>query len=94
MPGRAPGAGGAGEPAGPGSPSPDTGGQAASAQQANPALRAALGQLTAMAQTARQYAQAYPQCAGEMRQIGELLQRCLMKTTQAQQSQEPPTPPV
>jgi len=62
--------------------------------QANPALRNALGQLTAMAQTARQYAQAYPQCADEMRQIGELLQRCLMKTTQSQQGAEPPVPPV
>lgn len=60
----------------------------------NPALRNALGQLTAMAQSARQYAQAYPQCADEMRQVGELLQRCLMKTTQAQGQAETPTPPV
>lgn len=67
---------------------------AAGQGQANPALKNALGQLTQMAQTARQYAQAYPQCADEMRQVGELLQRCLMKTTQAQQPSEPPTPPV
>jgi hypothetical protein len=94
MPGKAPGAGGAGDSAGPGSPSPDTGGQAANPQTANPALRAALGQLTMLAQGARQYAQAYPQCASEMRQVGELLQRCLMKTTSSQQGSEPPTPPV
>jgi hypothetical protein len=54
----------------------------------------ALGKLTAMAQSAREYAQSYPQCADEMRQIGSLLQRCLMKTTQAQPQQEPPVPPV
>lgn len=57
-------------------------------------MKAALGQLTAMAQAAQQYARAYPQCASEMRQIGELLQRCLMKTTQAQQGGESPAPPV
>ena len=67
---------------------------AASSGTANPALRSALGQLTAMAQTAKQYAQAYPQCAPEMRQIGELLQKCLMKTTQAQPQSEAPVPPV
>jgi len=57
-------------------------------------LRQALGQLTQMAQQVRQYAQAYPQCADEMRQIGSLLQRCLMKTTQAQPQAEPSVPPV
>lgn len=67
---------------------------AADQGQANPALRNALAQLTAMAQAARQFAQAYPQTSDEMRQIGELLQRCLMKTTQAQQPAEPPVPPV
>lgn len=62
--------------------------------QPNPALKNALGQLTQMAQAAQQYAQAYPQCAEEMRQIGELLQRCLMKTTQAQPQAQAPVPPV
>lgn len=47
-----------------------------------------------MAQTARKYATAYPQCSQEMRQIGELLQKCLMKTTQAQAPSEPAAPPV
>jgi hypothetical protein len=47
-----------------------------------------------MAQQAAQYGKAYPQCAPEMRQIADLLQKCLMKTTQAQQTPEQPVPPV
>lgn len=81
----------------PGSAGPvsDTGAQAAQpSTQGDPRQKAALGQLTSMAQTARTYAQAYPQCAPEMRQIGELLQKCLMKTVQNQKGSEPPTPPV
>lgn len=85
--------------AGPGSPSgngpgPSTGAGAASEGQQNPALKNALGQLTAFANAAREYAKAYPQTAPEMRIIGEQLQKCLMKTTQAQPASEPPTPPV
>jgi len=85
---------------GAGNGGPDTGGGPSNGAAAgtpgtqNPALRSALGQLTAMAQTATQYAKAYPQCAPEMRQIADLLQKCLMKTTQAQQSPEPAVPPV
>lgn len=88
--------GGAPSPAPSSTPGPgsDTGGAASPQGQQNPALKAALGQLTSMAQVARQYAQAYPQCAPEMRQVGELLQKCLMKTTQQQQQPEPATPPV
>ena len=67
---------------------------AADGARANPVLKNALNQLTQMAQQAKMYAQAYPQCATEMRQIAELLQRCLMKTAQAQKPQEQPTPPV
>jgi len=91
--GSTPGNGGNGS--GPGAP-PVAGTQdtAATPGTQNPALRSALGQLTAMAQTAKQYAQAYPQCAPEMRQIAELLQKCLMKTTQAQPNPEPAVPPV
>jgi hypothetical protein len=62
--------------------------------QGNPGLKQALGQLTQMAQMTQQYSKAYPQCADEMRQIGELLQKCLMKTTQAQAPAEPTAPPV
>jgi hypothetical protein len=47
-----------------------------------------------MAQTAQQFAKAYPQTAPEMRQIADLLQKVLMKTTQAQQQSEPAVPPV
>ena len=47
-----------------------------------------------MAQTAAQYAKAYPQCSQEMRQIGELIQKCLMKTTQAMKPAETAAPPV
>lgn len=73
---------------------PSGGAAAATPGSQNPALRSALGQLTAMAQTAQQYAKAYPQCAAEMRQIADLLQKCLMKTTQAQQQPQPAVPPV
>lgn len=62
--------------------------------QANPGLKQALGQLTQMSQMSQQYSRAYPQCADEMRQIAELLQKCLMKTTQAQGQAEPAAPPV
>jgi hypothetical protein len=47
-----------------------------------------------MAQSAAQYAKAYPQTSSEMRQIGELIQKCLMKTTQAMKPSEPAAPPV
>lgn len=73
---------------------PQGGGSSAAPGVQNPALRSALGQLTAMAQQAAQYGKAYPQCAPEMRQIADLLQKCLMKTTQAQQTPEQPVPPV
>jgi hypothetical protein len=62
--------------------------------QQNPALRNAISQFTAMAQMAQRIAQAYPQCSQEMREIGERIQRCLMKVTQAQQQSEPAAPPV
>lgn len=74
------------------SPSPQA--SSPSPAQANPQLKNALGQLTAMAQSAAQYAKAYPQTAPEMRQIGELIQKVLMKTTQAMKPAEPAAPPV
>lgn len=94
------GAPGAGAPGGgssttPSAPNPaQAAGSPSGSGGGNPVLKAALGQLTGMAQTARTYAQAYPQCAEEMRQIGALLQKCLMKTTQAQPQGEQPVPPV
>lgn len=86
------GAGGAN----PSAPNPgNSGGQGGQgAGPSNPALRNALNFITTMAKQAEQYARAYPQCANEMRQVGELLQKCMMKTTQAQQAPEPATPPV
>jgi len=94
MPGGAPpgpsGSTGSPGPAG----APSTGQGASPEGQQNPALKNALSQLTAFANMARQYAQAYPQAAPEMRQIGELLQKVLMKTTQAQKPSEPAAPPV
>src|SRR5947207_11774117 len=81
------GGGGADSPESGGGP-PSGGAAASTPGTQNPALRSALGQLTAMAQTAQQYAKAYPQCAAEMRQIADLLQKCLMKTTQAQQDRK------
>lgn len=50
--------------------------------------------LTQIASMTKQYAQAYPQCADEMKQIGVLLQQCLMKSTGAQAPGETPAPPV
>jgi hypothetical protein len=62
--------------------------------QKNPALANALSELTDVANKVRKLGQAYPQVSQEARQVGELLQRMLMKTTQAQAPSEPAAPPV
>lgn len=63
---------------------------APSSEQPNTALRAGVNQLVMMAQGAQKYAQQYPQCADEMRQIAELIRTCMQKT----QANQPPGEPA